>query len=298
MKDINEENHWRSLWQKRRMSQMKAGPPMHQPVWGAGGGCGAERMREETVSSAWLYWNLEPLAAEARQEMRLVSTLKAWLLTKFSSKEHPTFISCKCLPSSICLWSVLPCSGSPSSMPCWTGTFAKDKVTLYLRYITCICLQKYCFSQLWGNFQLRLCLFPSWQRGPSTVHSTWDSFLKGESHAGYSAVGSPAYFQELHSLKSSSSLLMCVCGREERKRCGGKGDKQETSHLSNVGGHFLLLPPFPRPAVKSSVSPAMPAASATGERAAIITWNGWNHLAGPTGEEVCKFIWNKTPKNP
>lgn len=111
-------------------------------------------------------------------------------------------------------------------------------------------------------------------------------------------LGSPAYFQELHSLKSSSSLLMCVCGREERKHCGGKRDKQETSHLSNVGGHFLLFPPFPRPAVKSSVSPAMPAASATGERAAIITWNGWNHLAGPTGEEVCKFIWNKTPKNP
>lgn len=40
----------------------------------------------------------------------------------------------------------------------------------------------------------------------------------------------------------------------------------------------------------------MPAASATEECAAIITCNGWNHLAGPTGEEVCKFIWNKSPK--
>lgn len=270
---------------------------MHQPVWGGGGGCGAERVTEETVSSAWLYWNSEPLAAEARQDMRLVSTLKAWLLTRFPSKEHQTFISCKCLPPSVSLWSVLPCSGSPSSMPCWTGSFAKDKATLYLTYITPICLQKYWFSQCWGNFQLRLCLFPSWQRGPTTVHSTWDSFLKGESHTAYSAVGSPAYFQELHSLKSSFSLLMHVCGREERKRCGGKGDKQETSHLSNVGGHFLLFPPFPRPAVKSRVSPAMPAASATEECAAIITWNGWNHLAGPTGEEVCEFIWNKSPKN-
>lgn len=126
------------------------------------------------------------------------------------SKEHQTFISCKCLPSSVWLWSVLPWSGSPSSMPCWIGTFAKDKVMLYLTSIMPICLQKYCFSQHWGNFQLRLCLFPSWQRGPSTVHSTWDSFLKGESHIGYSAVGSPAYFQELHSLKSSFALLMCV----------------------------------------------------------------------------------------
>lgn len=38
---------------------------------------------------------------------------------------------------------------------------------------------------------------------------------------------------------------MCVCRKEERKCCGGKGDKQETSHLSNVGGHFLLFLPFP-----------------------------------------------------
>lgn len=144
------------------------------------------------------------------KEMRLVSTSKAWLLTRFPSKERQAFISCVCLPSSVCLWSVLPCSGSPSSVPCWIGTFAKDKIPLCLTYIIPICFHKYCFSQHWGNFQLRLCLFPSWQRGPSTVHSTWDSFLKGESHIGYSAVGSPAYFQELHSLKSSFALLMCV----------------------------------------------------------------------------------------
>lgn len=91
VKDINEENHWRSLWQKRRTSQMKARPPMHQPVWGGGGGYGTERVREETVSSVWLDWNLEPLAAEARQEMRLVSTSKAWLLTRFTLQRTSNF---------------------------------------------------------------------------------------------------------------------------------------------------------------------------------------------------------------
>lgn len=245
MKDINEENHWRSLWQKRRMSQMKAGPPMHQPVWGGGGGCGAERVREESVSSAWLYWNLEPLAAEVRQEMRLVSASKAWFLTRFPSKEHQTFISCKCLPSSVWLWSVLPFSGSPSSVPCWTGTSAIDKVMLQLTYITPICLQRYCFPQHWGNFQLRLCLFPSWQRGPSTVHSTWHSFLKGESHTGCSAVASPAHFQELHSLKSSFALLMCVWegGKEALWGQGGQARNITPFKCRGSFSAFSTLPP-------------------------------------------------------
>lgn len=238
---INEENHWRSLWQKRRMSQMKAGPPMHQPVCGGGGGCGAERVREETASSVWLYWNLEPLATEARQEVRLVSTSKAWLLTRFPSKEHQTFISSKCLPSSVWLWSVLLCSGSLSSVPCWMGTFAKDKIILYFTHIIPIC----CFSQHWGNFQLRLCLFPSWQRGPSTVHSTWDSFLKGESHIGYSAVGSAACFQELHSSKSSFALLMCVWegGKEALWGQGGQARNITPFKCRGSFSAFSTLPP-------------------------------------------------------
>lgn len=51
--DTNEENHWRSLWQKRRMNQMKAGPPMHQPpVWGGGGGGGGWKGERRDCNSS------------------------------------------------------------------------------------------------------------------------------------------------------------------------------------------------------------------------------------------------------
>lgn len=127
---------------------------------------GSERVKEETATPVWLYWNLEALAAEARQEVRLMSTSKAWMLTRFPSKESQTFISCMCLPSSIWLWSVLPCSKPPpSSALCWIGAFVKNKTTLYLTNITQFCFQKCCFSQHQGNFNqklwmLRLC--PGW----------------------------------------------------------------------------------------------------------------------------------------
>lgn len=62
--DVNEENHWRSLWQKRRRSQMKAGPPVHQPpVWGGGGGGGGwkgeRRVRlhlQSDFTGTWRHW--------------------------------------------------------------------------------------------------------------------------------------------------------------------------------------------------------------------------------------------------
>lgn len=56
MQYINEENHWRSLWQKRRMSQTKAGPPVDQPpVWGGGGGGGGWKgERRDGISSLTL----------------------------------------------------------------------------------------------------------------------------------------------------------------------------------------------------------------------------------------------------
>lgn len=123
MKDINEENHWRSLWQKRRRRQMKAGPPKFEVVVVVA--AGLKGWREESVSPVWLYWNLEPLAAQARQDMKLLSTSKAWLLTRFSSKERQTFISCTCLLSSAWLWSALPCSGSPSPVPWLNRNFCK-----------------------------------------------------------------------------------------------------------------------------------------------------------------------------
>lgn len=172
---------------------------------------GAQRVREETASPVWLYWNLEALAAEARQETRLVSTSKAWLLTSFPSKESQTFISCMCLLSSIWLWSVLPCSVS-QLCPTLNRSFCKTQsyVLSYI-YIMPFCFQKRCFSQHQGNIRC----FASAPAGsgllhPSPVHSTWDSFLKGESQTGYSTAGSPTYFQELHSLKSLFALLMHV----------------------------------------------------------------------------------------
>lgn len=126
---------------------------------------GAERVREETATPVWLYWNLKALAAEARQEMRLMSTSKAWMLTRFASKESQTFISCMCLPSSIWLWSVLPCSEPPSSALRWIGAFVKNKVTLYLTNITPLCFQKCCFSQHQGNFNQKLWMLHRWQWG-------------------------------------------------------------------------------------------------------------------------------------
>lgn len=151
----------------------KHGPPMHQPpVWGGGGGGRDWKGRGKRLHlQSNFTGNAEALAAEARQETRLVSTSKAWILTRFPSKKSQTFISCMCLPSSIWLWSVLLCSEPPSSVPCWIGAFVKNKVTLYLTYIIPFCFQRDCFSQRWGNFnqrlqRLRLC--PGWQQGPWT----------------------------------------------------------------------------------------------------------------------------------
>lgn len=148
MQDVNEENHWRSLWQKRRMSQTKAGPPMHQPpVWGGGGGGGGggwKSKRRDCISSlTFLELGGTGYRSKAGDEagvhtkslnsdqVSLQRISKFYLLYVFAV--FNLTVKCPALLRASQLYTALNSSFCKKK---------KKKVTLYLTYTIPFCFQK------------------------------------------------------------------------------------------------------------------------------------------------------------